>query len=230
MYADGPWWKPPILPFAQYGMPPSDDDDDFELESEAAALIKSVFQPIGANTTQFGVETHSENGTAENPSRWPIQSETVIEKEKFEPDKKMPSTFRNEFDSALNTLSPIRDLVGDLMALCLEQVEYAPEIVEAIVEAVMSHECNINQRLARMYLVSDILYNSTAVPKASRFRALFDAHLNPMFEKLHQVYTAIESRFVAEQFRTRISTVLRAWAAWSLYTSDALIKLNNIFM
>jgi len=130
-------------------------------------------------------------------------------------------------------------------------------------------DCNINQRLARIYLVSDILYNSTAVPKASRFRALFDSHLNPIFEKLHKVhgfenslfsilqfllkknlgkiqnfgqksrfffqippkvYSDIESRFVAEQFRTRISTVLRAWAAWSLYTTDTLVKLNNIFV
>ena len=91
-------------------------------------------------------------------------------------------------------------------------------------------EFNLNQCLARVYLISDILYNSTAVPKASRFRALFDAHLSPMFEKLHSIHVGIESRFVAEQFRTRIRTVLQAWATWSLFTSDTLIKLNNIFM
>ena len=51
-----------------------------------------------------------------------------------------------------------------------------------------------------------------------------------IFEKLHKLHTAIQSRFVAEQFKTRIMTILRAWTDWSLYTSDLLIKLNNLFM
>ena len=53
--------------------------------------------------------------------------------------------------------------------------------------------------------------------------------MTEIFEKLNKVHTAIQSRFVAEQFKTRIMTILRAWSDWSLYTTDLLIKLNNIF-
>ena len=118
MYSGGPWWKPPILPFSQYGMPPSDEDDDFEPDDDQEA--KNIFQPIGAKTTQFGIEK-DENGSNEK-TRWAPSSGQNEEKEKIEGDKKMPNSFRNEFDTALNTLSPVRDLIGDLMALCLEQV------------------------------------------------------------------------------------------------------------
>lgn len=230
MYAGGPLWKPPILPFSQYGMPPSDDEDDFVDESREKAKEKTPFLPIGAAISQFE-ERHEENGEEEElaiASKW--VSHVGKDDKDGKQERRMPSGYRNEFDSALHSLSPVRDLVGDLMALCLEQVEFAEEIVDAIVESLLHQEFNLNQCLARVYLISDILYNSTAVPKASRFRALFDAHLSPMFEKLHSIHAGIESRFVAEQFRTRIRTVLRAWATWSLFTSDTLIKLNNIFI
>ena len=44
-------------------------------------------------------------------------------------------------------------------------MEFAQEVVDCIVESITDTDCNFNQRLARLYLVSDILYNSTAVPK-----------------------------------------------------------------
>ena len=63
-----------------------------------------------------------------------------------------------------------RELVGDLMALCLEQSDHAQEIVLEIKDAIVNQECLLNQRLARIYLMSDILFNSTAVPKGSKNR------------------------------------------------------------
>ena len=109
----------------------------------------------------------------------------------------MPPSFRNEFDSALNTLSPVRDLIGDLMALCLEQVEFAPEIVDAIVESILETDCNLNQRLARMYLVSDILYNSTAAPKARVWNVFFEEKIKSRFFKFYFHLTVCSWIFIA---------------------------------
>ena len=41
----------------------------------------------------------------------------------------MPRAQREEFEQGLRTLVPIRELIGDLMALCLEQSDHAGEIV-----------------------------------------------------------------------------------------------------
>ncbi|CBY24516.1 unnamed protein product [Oikopleura dioica] len=178
LYLDGPWWKPPILPFIQHGMPDS-DEDDFDVHEQAES--KPGFAPIGANSV------------------------------------------------TLNTVTPVRDLVGDLMALCIDQVDHAQEITDAILEAVLVDECTLDQRLGRIFLISDILYNGSAAPKASRYRILFDQHLETIFEKLHVVQKEIKTAFVADQFKNRIKTLFQAWTAWSLFTNETLIKLHNIF-
>ena len=41
----------------------------------------------------------------------------------------MPRAQREEFEQGLRTLVPIRELIGDMMALCLEQSDHAGEIV-----------------------------------------------------------------------------------------------------
>jgi len=115
------------------------------------------------------------------------------------------------------------------MALCIDQVDHAQEITDAILEAVLVDECTLDQRLGRIFLISDILYNGSAAPKASRYRILFDQHLETIFEKLHVVQKEIKTAFVADQFKNRIKTLFQAWTAWSLFTNETLIKLHNIF-
>ena len=48
---------------------------------------------------------------------------------------------RDEFDQALRTLVPIRELIGDLMALCLEQSDHAALIVLEIKDAIVNQDC-----------------------------------------------------------------------------------------
>merc|ERR1712037_765831 len=231
LYLDGPWWKPPILPFIQHGMPDS-DEDDFDVRE--AAENKPGFAPIGSNAvSQFDDEPRAGFGAVKEPeiavkSDWEPRSDS---KDNYESDKSssMSSVYRNEFDSALNTVTPVRDLVGDQMALCIDQVDHAQEITDAILEAVLVDECTLDQRLGRIFLISDILYNGSAAPKASRDRNLFDQHLEKIFEKLHVVQKEIKTAFVADQFKNRIKTLFQAWTAWSLFTNETLIKLHNIF-
>ena len=95
-------------------MPSSDEDEDFE---EKPAARKSGFAPIGGKVSLFGDRKDSEEDT--RISKWD-EKETEPSRKNDE-NRKMPSAQRNELDSALNSLSPVRDLIGDLMALCLEQ-------------------------------------------------------------------------------------------------------------
>lgn len=63
-------------------------------------------------------------------------------------------------------------------------------------------ETPIPVKLARLYLVSDILHNCTVpVRNASKFRLLFQSKMDTIFQSLHLAYKAITSRMRAEQFR-----------------------------
>jgi U2-associated protein SR140 len=104
--------------------------------------------------------------------------------------------------------------------------------------------------VARWYLVSDILHNSTAkVTNASFFRRGFEERLPQIVAHLHATFRAIIGRIRAEQFKVRENGVsvclccashgkrqikvlacLQAWEDWSLYPIDFLLQLRMLFL
>ncbi|KAK7090443.1 U2 snRNP-associated SURP motif-containing protein-like [Littorina saxatilis] len=138
---------------------------------------------------------------------------------------------RDRLEDMLRSLTPEKHKVGDLMIWCLDHAEAAEEIVECIGEALSILQTPLPKKIARLYLVSDILYNSSAkVPNASFFRKCFQMKLKDIFKDVQGVYKAIEGRLKAEQFKQRVMAVFRAWEDWAIYPNDFLINLQNIFL
>jgi len=138
---------------------------------------------------------------------------------------------RDRLEDMLRSLTPEKPKVGDVMIWCLDHSEAAEEIVECISEALSIIQTPLPKKIARLYLVSDILYNSSAkVPNASFFRKCFQMKLKDIFKDIHEVYKAIEGRLKAEQFKQRVMSIFRAWEDWAIYPNDFLITLQNIFL
>ena len=71
----------------------------------------------------------------------------------------------------LRSLLPRQKAVGATMVFCLEHSDYAEEVVECITESLSILETPLTKKIARLYLISDILHNSSAkVANASYFR------------------------------------------------------------
>lgn len=78
---------------------------------------------------------------------------------------------RDRLEDLIRHLTPERSKIGDCMVFCIEHADGADEICECIEQSLDNPKTLISKRIARLYLVSDILYNSTAkVPNASFFR------------------------------------------------------------
>lgn len=138
---------------------------------------------------------------------------------------------RDRLEDMLRELSPEKSRIGEVMVWCLDHAEAAEEIVECIGEALSILQTPLPKKIARLYLVSDILYNSSAkVPNASFFRKCFQAKLRDIFTDVHEVYEKIEGRLKAEQFKQRVMACFRAWEDWAIYPNDFLINLQNIFL
>ncbi|CAH8830374.1 unnamed protein product [Trichobilharzia szidati] len=94
-----------------------------------------------------------------------------------------------------------------------------------------SQSININKLVARLFLTSDILYNSSAkVPNASFFRKCFETCLPDMFKNLNSYYKNVEGKLKAEQLKQKVMLCFRAWEDWAVYPNEFLIKLQNIFL
>ena len=116
---------------------------------------------------------------------------------------------------------------------CIEHAEAGEEIVECIAESLSITQTPLAKKIARVYLVSDILHNCSVKGVAkgvSYYRKGFQTKLPDIFTDLNACYKAIEARIRAEAFRQRVLNCFRAWEDWALYPQDFLIKLQNIFL
>lgn len=78
---------------------------------------------------------------------------------------------RDRLEDLIRHLTPERSKIGDCMVFCIEHADAADEICECIEESMSSLQTLISKKIARLYLVSDILHNCTVkVSNASFYR------------------------------------------------------------
>eukprot|EP00730_Choanoeca_flexa_P015692 TRINITY_DN7262_c0_g1_i3.p1 TRINITY_DN7262_c0_g1~~TRINITY_DN7262_c0_g1_i3.p1 ORF type:complete len:601 (+),score=159.97 TRINITY_DN7262_c0_g1_i3:55-1857(+) len=142
----------------------------------------------------------------------------------------LSTTDRDEFEGMLRNMTVERRDVGDTMYFCLMHAEASKEIVDCIEEAMSILATPPTLKVARLYLISDILHNSTAkVKHAAFYRNHFEERLPSIFKHLHATYKAISGRLRAEQFRKQILACLDVWRDWSIYSRDLMDSLHELF-
>lgn len=138
---------------------------------------------------------------------------------------------RDKLEEILRGLTPRRGDIGEAMLFCLNHAEAAEEIVECITESLSILKTPLPKKIARLYLVSDILYNASAkVSNSSYYRKYFEAKLCQIFSDLNATYKAIQGHLQSENFKQRVMSCFRAWEDWTIYPEAFLIKLQNIFL
>lgn len=138
---------------------------------------------------------------------------------------------RDKLEEMLRGLSPRRGDVAEAMLFCLNHAEAAEEIVECIAESLSILKTPLPKKIARLYLVSDVLYNSSAkVANASYYRKYFESKLCQIFSDLNATYKTIQGHLQSENFKQRVMSCFRAWEDWAVYPDPYLIKLQNIFL
>lgn len=101
-----------------------------------------------------------------------MPEELISDDELLEPCKGQLSVAqRNRLEDLIRHLTPDRSKIGDAMVFCIEHADAADEICDCIAESLTNPQTAIYKKIARIYLVSDILHNCTVkVQNASFFR------------------------------------------------------------
>lgn len=77
------------------------------------------------------------------------------------------------------------------MGFCIGKAAASVEIAETITESLTLAETPVPKKIARLFLLSDILHNSSAaVPNASSYRSHFQEALPQIFASLHTTCAA----------------------------------------
>uniref|UniRef100_A0AAY4DDL4 U2 snRNP-associated SURP motif-containing protein n=1 Tax=Denticeps clupeoides TaxID=299321 RepID=A0AAY4DDL4_9TELE len=128
---------------------------------------------------------------------------------------------RDKLEEMLRGMTPRKADIAEAMLFCLNHAEAAEEIVECITESLSILKTPLPKKIARLYLVSDVLYNSSAkVDFSFFFPQLY----------LNATYKSIQGHLQSENFKQRVMACFRAWEDWAVYPDPFLIRLQNIFL
>ncbi|XP_030755965.1 U2 snRNP-associated SURP motif-containing protein [Sitophilus oryzae] len=138
---------------------------------------------------------------------------------------------RDRLEDLLRNLTPEKKKIAEVMVYCIDHAEAADEISDCITESLSNESTLITKKIARLYLVSDILNNcGVKVNKASNYRKSLQAKLVDVIKEIKKTFDSLESRLQAEGFKVRVLRVLKSWEDTGIYTSDFMSKLHNIFL
>jgi U2-associated protein SR140 len=85
-------------------------------------------------------------------------------------------------------------------------------------------------KVARMYLLSDLLHNSSApVKNASTYRTLLQTHLPDIVQNLGVWKKGLLGRLTSGQFDERINALFVIWEQWAIFSPFYLTGLEAIF-
>ena len=187
MFEDGSiWLPPPVNPFLQ-GMP--DDLIEPSPPHSPERLEKQDEKPKQKKHQQSSSSSSSSSSRKE--SRYQYETKGMLS-----------DSQRDKFEDLLRNLAPERNKIMNAMIYCIDHAEAAEEIIDCIAESLSITETPLYKKIARLYLISDILHNCTAkVTNASFYRKGFQTRLEQVFHDIHDCFQAIEGRLKAEQFK-----------------------------
>ncbi|KAK0567732.1 hypothetical protein OC844_000080 [Tilletia horrida] len=137
-----------------------------------------------------------------------------------------PAALRR-FTAMLRSLTPRRERIARCMIFALDHAHACEQVVDVLCQSLLISSTPIPRKIARLYVVSDILHNSAnPLPNVWKFRLLLEKRLPEVFEHLGDVGRSFPSRMKAESWKQMVGHVLSAWESWSVFSSGVLEGLG----
>lgn len=144
---------------------------------------------------------------------------------------KLTSSHRRKFQTILRNLNLERGSILNAMVFAIEHAEAADDIITILCNSLLLNTTPVYPtKIARLYLISDILHNSSAsAPNAWKYRTGFEPHLGNIIDHFNSIWKSIDARLKAEQIRQYILGILNTWEMWNIFTKDYINNLKERF-
>ncbi|GMT04008.1 hypothetical protein PENTCL1PPCAC_26182 [Pristionchus entomophagus] len=223
LFDEGSWWQPPI-PTTEL------------LRQMPECLYHTAFS-VAEQRAKMGLgggsqDREDDRGARDRSRRGRSGSPNGSGEKKKSKRNYLSSKDRDRFEDMLRGLVPEKDIVGNAMVWCLEHATWSKEIAECLYESLTIDETPLHKKVARLYLIADILANAAVrgVKDVFYYREHFEKLFPKIFKALALTLRQIEGRLKAEQFKQRVMNCFRAWEDVTLYATDLLIQCQNVFL
>jgi U2-associated protein SR140 len=132
-----------------------------------------------------------------------------------------------------NELSLSRERICRAMAFCFEKCLAAEQISGLLRDALLddSTAVTIDMRIARLFLLSDVLFNSQqpGIRNAFMYRTSIESMAPDIFSVLGKYREGNNGRMTINKLRKAVSAVLGAWTDWGVYNAAFMDELESHF-
>jgi RNA recognition motif-containing protein len=145
---------------------------------------------------------------------------------------KLDPDILQEFHSLTSRrLSLSRQSICDAMAFCFEHSNASTQISELLKELLLQKSCSIDTHVARLYLISDVLFNSQqpGIKNAFRYRDAIEKMSPAVFACLGQHGEEISGRMTRHKIEMAVQAVLAAWTKWGVFDALFIDELEACF-
>jgi len=117
------------------------------------------------------------------------------------------------------------------MVFALDHADANVEIVATIKESLTLDSTPLATKMARLYLLSDILHNSqSGVKNASRYRSEVQKALPAVMVSFGASLKSSSGRMTAQALKEQVMKVMEVWDRWSLYPAGFIQELVASFL
>lgn len=114
------------------------------------------------------------------------------------------------------------------MAFALHHADAAEEVAEILVQSLTIDMTPVPRKLARLYVISDILHNSSnSLPNAWKYRQTLEKLLPDVFDHLNLIYRSFPGRIKAETFKKQICLIVNVWNSFMVFGQNSIDDFNE---
>jgi len=219
------WRTEPFLmiePYGRWWIPPPLNAEAAHMEEEAAKRLEK--DRAAAQEERRSLTQKKEFSTGRE-----------MERAKFSRGElKLNDWEKERFDELLRkNLCASQESICDAMSFAFEKSGAAREISALLKESLLEQDGGISAdtRIARLFLLSDILFNSQqpGVKNAFQYRDAIEKMSPEIFESLGRHGNGRAGRIVMAKLKRAVSSVLSAWVNWSVFDSSYIDELESKF-
>ncbi|KAJ3447160.1 u2 snrnp-associated surp motif-containing protein [Anaeramoeba flamelloides] len=137
---------------------------------------------------------------------------------------------RDQFVYIARNLTMSKKSIRDAMGFIFDNAEYSKELIVVLAQSLSLNETHLKPKIARLYLLSDILYNTRNSLKRGRvIRTAIMEHLENIFRSLNQYLHHMQERFKREEEK-KVLNVIDFWNSKNMLTQYLCKSLKDIFL
>lgn len=172
---------------------------------------------LPAPTFQDDGEASLYSSDSEEDSEW--ETLRLQERTKF-----LGKAARRRLEAMLRGITLRRERIARIMLFAIDHAVAAETVSKIIIDSILQPTTPISRKLARLYVVSDILHNSSvSASNAWRYRSLFEDYLDKVFLHWGDVSNSFAGRIKRESCKEMARNILNIWENWLVYESAKLI-------